>query len=879
MHPPDVVPVARAGWIRRTAGGCGRDLLYSWRTLRRTPAFTTLAVLVLALGIGINTAVFTLVNVLIFRPLPVSQPDELAFIYTPQDFHVAIPLYRDYLEFQQSQDVFTGVLARGGDRTRIIRGAESQMVFGEIVSANYFDVLGVKAKLGRTFSNEEGTSAASAPVVVISASLWRSMFSSDPGVLGRTVDVEIGRTGASAYNPTKKYTIIGVMPPGFSGLSASWEPADYWVPLVQRAPDRYVDVPLTTPGRPADPIANAPISMVGRLRPDATFPDAAVATATIGDQLRREHYAEYVNGSHFGTFKLVLEAQPRIRLPFDTLGTVVPEHFALAISAVSACLLVVAIGNLVGLLRARGVARESEVSIRLTLGASRWRVSRQMLTESLLLAAAGGILGLLSSCGMTQFVLLNTPSAYGGYQIHRLALDLPFDWHVLGFSVAASVVCGLVTGLAPARQAAAASLLGGLTVASMSSSRRSRRRLRHWIVVPQLAMSLMLLIVGGSLLRGLLNAHSGRPGYRASGVVVLNFERPRAVPLFADSSMHALAAREAADEAANRHILEALPATGVRAASLITGASPLGLPLAAAMRWAVARQGFPGGKRWWISGAQVSPGYFAALGIPLRYGRNFDARDRADSPKVVIVCEALANWMWPNTNPVGQYLAFHPPDANYPPDWLEVIGVVGAVTPPLAARPMPAAYVPSDQSRGGASGIVARGTDPPAMMIRKLSEAIHMADATAVVSRARTMKDAEDEILFPRRFAVGLVGASGIAALVLAMLGLYGVMSFSVAQRLQEIGIRAALGATPGDLARLVLREGVVVALCGLGCGVPLAIGAARIGRNVVAALPPLDVATGAIVCASILAVVFAASYLPARRASRVDPMTVLRAQ
>jgi predicted permease len=721
------------------------------------------------------------------------------------------------------------------------------------------------------FGPDEAAAPGGLPVAVISWHLWQTLFAGDPDILGRRLNLDLSPLSIGYYGPSRAYTVIGVMAPTFRGLASPWDPSEYWVPLVTRAADYWVGVPDGTVGKPSDPVGLTPVLMVGRRRPGVSLDRAQVVIETLGQGLEREVR------TRIPAWGLTLTDAQRLRLPFDPQGLVVPSHFAAALMVVATALLSIAVANLVGLLLARGVTRRQEMVIRLTLGASRWRVARHVLTESLLLAFAGGSFGLVLSRWLVGVVLLKTPSQYGGFEQYRVALDVPLDWRVLAFSFALCLLAGLATGLGPARQAATTDLAAGLAGGATATSRHTRGRLRHAVIIPQVAGSLMLLVVAGVFVQALWRAESAAPGYNPTGVVLLSFDRP-----MPDSSHFSTADRAAWNAAlrdANRRMLERIGATPyVSSASLLSGGSGQGLPLSPQQGWAISRDAFDAGTHHWVSRADVSPGYFAALSITVKRGRLFDPHDASGAPLVVVVSDTLAEWFWPGANPIGRYVAFHEPRSPRAPDWLEVVGVVESVTPPLSERPSAAIYVPFDQSPSQyATTVVARGSGSPASLIRDLTAAIHAADGTTMVSGSRTMEAAIDAVLFTRRFAVVLVGAAGVMGLLLALVGLYGVVSHSVAQRVRELGIRATLGATRADIVRLILREGAIVVFVGCGLGLLLALVALHLTARLVVAMPPADGALCALVAALIGGVVLMACYLPARRAARADPMAALR--
>lgn len=834
-----------------------QEIRYAARTFARSPAFTAVAVLVLAFGIGLNTAIFSVVNALLFRPLPVRAPAELMYVYHQRP-DVSGITSRDYLYLRKNNDVFVDMFAASSDRAAIGTGGAAEFVKGEAVTANYFEALGVKALPGRTFVPAQEEASGAPPVVVISHSLWRRHFDSDPHIIGKTI--ELIRLGVARADQRPAYAVIGVMPPDFKGLS-TWQPTDYWVPVVQRAID-------WDSGEP-DPLDRVPLLAVGRLKPGVARAQARTVIATLGTHLRHAYpYREKIRD-----WGLVLHDSRKVSLPFAPRGDVVPGRLAAGLMAVSGTVLLIAGANLAGMLMARGVTRRNEIAVRLALGAGKWRTIRQFLVETVLVALAGGALGLVVARLFVHAFDVNTPGQFGRFQFGRVSLEIPLDTRVLLFTLLLCIAVGVAIGLAPALQASRTDLLSALSGASATPA-RVRSRLRHWIVIPQVCLSLVLLLGAGTLVRPLLQAESIEPGYNPADVVLVDFDLP--APGRHQRSGPVMDAFLRDRERFYRRLVEqakALP--HVSAVSLVM----LGLPTEPGTTWVIAREDFANGKHHWVSSAIVSSGYFDALGIRLLRGRRFDDRDGISTPRVAVVCEALARQLWPGKDPIGQYLALHWPDSTRAPQWLEVVGVVNEVKPLMSdGRANPYVYVPLEQQEQPyAITVVARGHGRPGDLLKGLRDAVSAADVNAQIHGARTMSEAIAAMLYPRRMAAAILAISGLLGLLLASVGLYGVVSYSVAQRLREIGIRASLGARTIDITRLVLNEGVKVLLVGSFLGLALSVGAQRVASSLVVALPKTDLLTFVCVPLLLAAVILLACYVPARRAARVDPMEVLR--
>lgn len=848
-----------------------QEIRHAARTFARSPVFAAVAVLVLALGIGANTAIFSIVNAVLFRPLPVVAPDELRYLYvtTPQWLY-GIP-YRDYEYLRQQNDVFTDVAGWSGDTAKLGSGLDTEQVRGETVSANYFDLLGVRPIVGRTFVPDDDTPGA-APAIVISHALWKRRFNSDPEILGKGVDLRamIGLVGYYSSH-RRSYTVIGVMPPEFKGISSVWESSEFWTPLLQRTLDRQDASQERWPNQPRPaPEDSISVFAVGRLKPGVTDAHARGVVATAGRHMRDR------NPKTRAEWTLTCSGSPKSRLPFDRTGKVVPGRLAAALMAVSAMVVLIAAANLAGMLMARGVTRRGEVAIRLALGAGRWRVTRQALTESALLSTLGGMSGLLFARVLVGLFLAYMPGRFGGglSALRLVSLDVPIDIRVLLFTALMCVGAGVVVGLTPALQAMKTDLLSALSGGSVVVPAQARSRLRHGIVIPQVCLSLVLLLAGGVLVRTLLRAELIDRGFRPAHVIYADFELP--MPNDRDITTEQRKTRSELRRLLYARLLERARATPNVVAASLSLLTPWDGHHRASV---ISRDGFATNQNHWVYAGEVSPGYFEAMGIPLLRGRTFDGRDTPSTARVAIVCDALARLLWPGKDPIGEYVAHYDPKSSYPPTWLQVVGIVGEIKPvQFEDRSTPFIYTPLDQqSSAYATTLVVRAYANPAQVTRTISKAINEADPSVEISRCITMTDAIGEVLYPRRIAAAILALSGLIGLLLSAVGLYGVVSYSVAQRVREIGIRAALGARKIDIVKLVLREGVKILLVGLTLGVVLALAAIRVTSSTVVAIPAMDGLTFITVPLLLAAVILLACYVPARRAARVDPMEVLR--
>jgi predicted permease len=858
-----------------------QDLRYTVRTLAKTPGFLAVGILVLAVGNGLNTAIFSVVNAILYRPPPVRAPGELRYIYTVSRLNrtpIGALSYRYVLELRDQQDLFADVTVVHAIHERVRTGTSIERAQGEQVASNYFALLGVKPLIGRAFVWDEDESVTSERVVVISHDLWRTRFLSDPAVIGKTLELS-SDSGFGSYAPWRSHLIVGVMPPGFRGIASPWHSTGYWVPFLRHAADM-AEVARQIRGN--DPRAPRPIDYGGlpivRVRLDVTPAQAAARVSDFSERVRREVLPDDRDWS------LRLFDSRSVKLPFEGGGNIVPGRLAVALMCVSGVVLLIAAANLAGILLARGVARRSELALRLTLGASRGRLLRQLVSEGLLLSIAGGTLGLVVARWLIDLFVAGTPSQFVRWQISSLALDVSLDWRVMAFTTASSLVTGAVVGLLPARKAVGADLLSGLAGQSASTTAATRASLQKWVVIPQVGLSLVLLLLAGLLARAMIRAEMRQPGYDAAGVVLLDvdttFEKS-GVLRRADRTSEQM--RRAQDERLARierlltHVASVPGVTDVTVASR-TPMMPLPLPWLSG--WVAAREGFAAnGRHFWVSQMDVTAGHFKTLRIPLLRGRDFDARDGRDAAQVAIVSETLARSMWPGEDPIGQYFGAHTPDSPLQARWMEVVGVVSDVHLPLSdSHWSPGYYVPTEQfGLTLPSMIAARGNRPTNELVRGLEAAVAAADPDALVTNARLMTDGIEELLYPRRAAVTVLGLAGVIGLLLASSGLYGLISYSVAQRVREIGVRMALGADRADILRLIVREGATVSGVGIVLGFFCAYVTIRAVSRWVVALPSVDPITLAAVPLLLSAVVLLACYLPALRAARVDPMDVLR--
>jgi putative ABC transport system permease protein len=810
-----------------------QDVRYGLRMLWKTPGFTIIAIVSLALGIGLNTAIFSVVNVLIIRPVPgIKDQSKVVWLRAPVS-------YPDYVDYRDKTQSFEGMAAATGlNEFSLAQGGEPELVKGEYVTENYFEVLKVGALKGRTFAKEEGQTPAR--VVVLSEHLWRTRFNSDQTIVGRQITLN----GLS-------FTVVGVAPKDFIGSEVGLN-RELWLPLAIQ--------PVLNPpeaARAADPVASRFqsrdshwLACFARLKPGVSRERAATELNSVARNVTVA-YAGKVSPETLRSVQLLPMSggmDPRDQEEALPLAGIV--------MAVVALVLLIACANIASLLLARAAARRRETAIRQALGATRPRLVRQWLTESILLGVAGGSLGLLLALWANQLLisyLQSTPLA---------SLDLGLDLRVLAFTLAVSVVTGIVFGLAPALQASQLDIVIALKSEDAQRAGSRRSRLRSAFVTAQVTLSVVLLVGAVLFIRSLQSANSIDPGFRV--------DRALTVPI----NLGMLRYNESAGENFYRNLLARVQAQrGVERASLVRF-SQLGFSYA---QYQVFTEGRGNGKtdEGFSTGFNVvGPNYFRTMETPLLRGRDFSETDRKGAPGVVVVNETLAASLWPNEDALGKRVSLSGPEGPF----LEVVGVArDGKYRSLGEAPHRYIYQPLLQSYDPKMTLVVRTTGEPQSMATSVREQIRALDANLPVADVKTLRDQLDLSLFPSRVAAWTLGGFGVLALLLAAIGIYGVVSYSVAQRTREIGVRRALGATERDVFRLVIGEGFFVISLGLALGLLLAVAATRLIAGFLYGVAPTDPLTFLGVPLLLGLVALGACYIPARRATRVDPLVALR--
>lgn len=811
-----------------------QDLRFGYRQLVKGPILTLVAVISLGLGIGANTTIFNFANALLLRPLPVQEPERLAEIYTgeAQGERYGTVSYPDYAYYRDNNGVFSGVAAHGMMLLSMTTQGRGEVVWGEIVSGNYFSVLGVRPSLGSLVFPHDDRDAGASSVAVISHNIWRRRFASDPNIVGKTVILD----GHS-------FTVTGVAEEKFMGTMAGVVP-EVWVPIGMQA--------LVKPG---DDLVNSrkarTLFVVGRLKPDASFEQAEADIAGLARQLE-EAYPE-TNKGRGATLAAASSILPQAR------GAV--AAFLGLLMAVVGLVLLIACTNVANLLMARATGRRKEIAMRLALGASRWRLVRQLLTESALLASLGGAVGLLVAVWATKLLLAFKPPLP-----IQITLDLGLDTRVLGFTLGLSFLTGMIAGVLPALQSTRPDLVPALKDDGQGLGAGSRRfRLSNLLVVAQVTLSLVLVIGGGLFLRSLQRSQVVDPGFKNRDLLVATLMLE--LHGYSETSGRAFFKQ-----------LEQRVATlpGVQSVSL---ASHLPLGLENRMTGiAASGSDAPGVK----DGAQVGynivgPKYFETLGVPLLQGRDFDYADDAQKPRVVIINETMAQRFWPGQDPLGKTLRMADETGPKGPE-MQVVGVAkNGKYRSLGESPQPFMHMPFQQNYEPLMSLIARGAGAPQNMIVPVQREVQMIDPNLPFFEVKTLREHLSIALLPQRIAAVLLVVFSLFALLLTSVGLYGVVSYSVRRRTREIGIRMALGAQRAHIIKLVVKQGMLLAFVGIVIGLVAAFALTRFISSMLYEVGATDAMTFGGSALLLALVTLTASFIPARKATRVDPMTSLR--
>ena len=804
-----------------------KDLRYGFRGLLKHPSFAAIVITTLGLGIGASTAIFSVVNSVVLKPLPYRQADRIVAIQelNPAGRRVQVTA-ANFHDWRQQNSVFEHLAAIKIATANLALSDQAERLAIAQTSANFFSVFGVDAAQGRLFipSDEQ---AGHAPIVVLSHVLWQRRFGGDKDIVGKSITLD-----------GKPYTVAGVVQTGFQYPDKT----ELWLPPLRLVPELNERMDVTQNR------GMGYLSAVALLKPGVTLPQAASEMETITTRLRQQ-YPE----SNNRRFNRVVGLQEH--LVGDT-----NRMLWLLFGAVTFVLLI-ACANIANLLLASSATRQKEMSIRSALGASRWRVIRQLFTESALLALAGGAFGFLLSFWLLSFIKKLLPGDFP-----RLD-EIQVDWRVLGFALVASVLTGILFGFAPALQFIRGNVQESIRETgrgSVGSLRQSR--FRQVLIIAEVALSVVLLAGAGLLFRSFMHLHAVQTGFVPQQVLTArlspsgtNFREDADYISFYQRAIERIEAIPGVQEVGtiNTLPLEKGPTTGFRIE---------GQPVTTPDKWPMANY------------RSVTPNYFRAMSIPVLQGRPFTDQDNASTTLGMIVNEVLAERNFPGQNPIGKRITFGGTDRNNAPAWFEIVGVVGNVRSlELREAPEPELYFASFQDPFAQVSVVVRSSVEPGSIAASLRQAVTEVDRSVPVSDVKTMEHLVSESVTQPRFNLFLLGLFSVIALLLSAAGIYGVTAYTVTQRTHEVGIRLALGAQVGDVLRLILRQGMAVILIGVGVGLVAAFALLRLMKSLLFGVSETDPLTFVAITVLLMAVALLACYIPARRATKVDPLEALR--
>ena len=805
-----------------------QDLRYALRMLKSQPAVTLMAIIALALGIGANTAIFSVINAVLLRPLPYPESDRLVIVQQSLPklgLNLASVSGGEFIDYTEGNEVFSQVAGYTDISLNLTGHGEAARIQAARVSASLFPLLGVSPLRGRLFSNDEDQPGKN-NVALISRALWQNHFGNDANIIGKTVRLD-----------EKPYTIIGVMPSAIRFLhieSAFAEATDLWIPLAMTDSEKQ--------GR-AD---SFDYGIIGRLKPGVSLAEAEANIESVAERFEQQRPDIY---------KSDLEVTASV-IKFEERLVKRVRPFLLVLLGAVGFVLMIACANVANLLLARAAARQKEMAIRSAMGASAARIARQLLTESVMLALAGGAVGLLVAAWAIDLL-----ARFGPAEVPRLD-EINLDPSVLGFTLLVSMLTGIVFGLAPAFQIRRVNLNEALKESSGRTSRgREGKRLRSMLVVFEIASAMVLLIGAGLLIHSFIRLLRVPPGFNPEGVVIAQTTLPRARYPEPRQS-----------KAAHRQVLERLASqpgvTEVGAAST--------LPLVGDWTIGFIIDGRSADSINIANGSLVSEGYFRAMGIELKRGRAFTGEDREGATPVIAINETMARAFWPDSDAIGKRIMW----GGWRDAWLTVVGVVADVKiSSLEAETKPTIYMSMFQYPLARPNTVymARTWGDTSFLASAMRAEIRAVDSELPVYDIRSMNQIIRESVSQRQFSMMLLGVFACAAVLLAGVGIYGVMSYSVTQRTREIGVRMALGANRGDVLRMVVGQGMALALAGVGAGLAAAMLLTRLMDTLLFGVSATDPLTFAGVATLLIFVALLACYVPARRATKVDPITALR--
>jgi putative ABC transport system permease protein len=800
-----------------------KDVRYGVRMLLRNPGFTVVAVIALALGIGANAAIFSVVNGVLLRPLPYPEPERLMMILEtklPQfpEFSVAPG---NFLDWKKQNTVFERLVAFKGTSLNLIGAGDPERLRSLKVTEGFFAMLGAQPQMGRDFLLEEDQPGRN-NVVIMSHGLWQRRFGGDPKILNQAITLS-GQT----------YTVIGVMPSTFR-FGGGGQELELWTPMAFTTQD-------------AQNHGGHSLTAIGQLRPGITLDQARAEMSTIAGRLA----VQYPEANQGWDVKLMPLLEFSVR-------TIKPALVLLLVAVTF--VLLIACANVANLLLARAAGRQKEIATRTALGASRWRIVRQLLTESMLLSLTGGAVGLLLAKWGTDLLLTLAPR--GLPRVNNVSLD----GRVLAFTVAITLLTGIIFGLVPALQASKSNLNETMKDAGRGSTESGRRKLiRSTLVVLEVASALVLLVGAGLLIKSFWQLQKVDPGFNPDNALAVSVTLPNAK--YPEANQQAAFFQELIAS------VGALPGVQAAGAGHVIPMSGEDYLLAFEID---GRPPLQPGTTQSTNFYAVSADYFKAMGIPLRRGRVFTAADTKDSPHVAVINEMMARKIFPDEDPIGKRITFDDRDKN--PDWYEIVGIVGDVKQYGLDRPATMqTYEPYTQQTLPYMTLVARTAGDPASLGPVIRNEILKLDKEQPATSVKTLNEFFSTSIAQQRFSVVLLGVFAAVALVLAAVGIYGVLSYAVTQRTHEIGIRMALGAGRRDVFRLVVGGGMLLTLVGIGGGLVAAFALTRLIASLLFGVTATDSVTFITVSAVVLAVALLACYIPARRATKVDPLVALR--
>jgi putative ABC transport system permease protein len=815
-------------------GNLLQDIRYGFRILVRSPGFAAVAIISLALGIGANTSIFSVINATLWQSLPYKDPDRLVRVYrtTPDpDFPISAWSYPKYEMLRDHNQVFEGVAAFSTHDFPLTGTDDPERLEVEIVSAGYFPLLGIQPALGRVFEPEDDKTPGTSPVAVISHSLWQRRFKADPNALGQPINLN-----------KVPFTIIGVLPEGFKGQSNA---AQAWVPMMM-APS------LTFPRRLATAGAHWH-EVIARIKPGVTESEALAEMEVIGNDIQE---------SISKRFSPDPEMLRLVHLKEARIDPVMRKSFLILFAAIGFVLLIACV-NLANLLMARSSARQKEMAIRLAVGASRGRLVRQLLTESVVLALMGGLLGLLVTLWGIEVLTAFKPEGVITWQ--KLDFESAgIDGQVLAFNLSLSLFTGLLFGLMPALQASRAEINESLKegFSGMTMRPRGLRRLnaRNVLVVTEIAIALVLLISAGLMIKSFSRLQAIRTGFDPSSTLTLKADLPKYKPEAAAAFYEQLLAR-----------INTLP--GVQSATVATSTPLSGNSSGTIM----TIEGRPPLDEPGVGLHAVAPDHFATLGIPLLRGRAFTEQDRAGARRVAIINETAARRFFPDDDPLGKRITlavgWEPED-----DTAEIVGVVGDVKyGKVEDRPNPDVYLSYLQPTENTSFVIVRTKAEPTSLAGAVRREVLALDKNVPIYDVKSMEDRISAATSKTRFSALLLGIFAGLALVLAAIGIYGVMSYAVSSRIHEIGIRMALGARQRDVLKLLMSDAALLTAVGLAIGLAAAYAITRVLASQLYEVTSTDISTFAVISSLLAAVALLAFGIPVRRAMAVDPVIALR--